>query len=85
MPSFHRWLIQGFERIDPGFPAGGLDQQLGHVGFAGEPPHSVAIQAERTADGAEGILGCQEFADGGMAFAGPRNQAPLMAAHIAGL
>jgi len=72
----------GFERVEFAVPAGGLDQQLGDVGLAGEPLHGLAVQAERAADGAQGVPGREQFPDGGVAFAGPRHQAPLAAAHI---
>jgi hypothetical protein len=43
----------------------------------------VAVQAELAADGTRGVPGREQFADGGVSFAGPRHQAPLAAAHIA--
>ena len=72
----------GLERVEPGFPAGGLDQELGDVGLAGEPLHRPQVQAECAADPAEGVPGGEELVDGGVAFAGPGHQAPLAAAHI---
>jgi len=54
------------ERVEPGLAASGLDQQLVHVGFAGEPGHGAAVQAEGAADGAQRVADVQQLPDGGV-------------------
>jgi len=72
----------GLERVGFAVPAGGLDQQLVHVGFAGEPPYRAGIQAEGAADRAEGVPGREQLVHGGVPFPGAGDQAALAPAHI---
>ena len=83
MPSFHRWWIQAMNGSGLVSRLVGLDQQLAYVGFAGEPLHGRAVQAERPADRAEGVPGRQQLVHGGVAFPGLGDQAALASTHPA--
>ena len=72
----------GLERVQPGFPAGGLDEQPGGAGLAGEPVHGVLAQAQDLGGFSLGAPGLQQLVHGGVALDGARYQGPLAAAHV---
>ena len=70
------------ERVQPAFPAGGLDQQPGGTGLAGEPVHGVPAQPQDLGGLPLGAPGLQQLVHGGVALEGARYQGPLAAADV---